>query len=119
MEAVRLRPGSRKLGPGDEPCPVKILKSTQEQPVNIHRHTVTQTPGSPTTLAMRRSKGCLDGRGPYFAAGSPHLALEDGEVVGRAWSQAARMSTIMRLAWQEAGDRRWSSSIIFLALTEQ
>lgn len=29
------------------------------------------------------------------------------------------MLTIMSLAWQEACDRRWSSSVIFSALTEQ
>jgi hypothetical protein len=33
-------------------------------------------------------------------------ALEEGKFVGRAWSQAVRMSTIMCLTWQEAGDRR-------------
>jgi hypothetical protein len=42
------------------------------------------------------------------------LALEDGEVVGRAWSPAARMLTIMHLAWQEVCDSRWSSFVIFL-----
>jgi hypothetical protein len=46
-------------------------------------------------------------------------ALEDGEVVGRAWSPAARMLTIMHLAWQEVCDSRWSSFVIFPALTEQ
>ena len=39
------------------------------------------------------------------------LAIEDGEVVRHAWSRAARMLTIMGLAWPEAGDHRWSSSV--------
>ncbi len=29
------------------------------------------------------------------------------------------MLTIMLLAWRDADDHRWSSSVIFLALTEQ
>jgi hypothetical protein len=47
------------------------------------------------------------------------LALEDGEVVGRDTSPAARMLTIMLPAWQEACDSRWSSFVIFPGLTEQ
>jgi hypothetical protein len=38
----------------------------------------------------------------YFSALPHDLALEDGEVVRHARNQAARMLTIMHLAWQEA-----------------
>jgi hypothetical protein len=40
-------------------------------------------------------------------------------VVGRTWNRLAHMLAIMRLAWQEAAGHRWSSSVIFRALTEQ
>ena len=46
-------------------------------------------------------------------------ALEDGEVVRCAWSRAANISVIMWLSWLKVDDRRWSSSVIFCALTEQ
>jgi integrase len=42
------------------------------------------------------------GRFLYFSALPHDLALEDGEIVRHARNQAARMLTIMHLAWQEA-----------------
>ena len=46
-------------------------------------------------------------------------ALEDREVVRRGWNRATNMLASIGLAWQDAGDCRWSSSVIFSALTEQ
>jgi hypothetical protein len=46
------------------------------------------------------------------------LALKEGEVVGRNWSRAVRILTIMYLAWQEAFDRRGYLPS-FCELTEQ
>jgi hypothetical protein len=73
--------------------------------------------------SSRRSSGLPDVEAGDGAADDHPLdlarALEDGEVVRRGLSRAARMLTIMRLAWQEANDHRWSSSAIFPVLTEQ